>query len=136
MQVDVCSAVPQMTLAMRNLTSVCRADEASSREYTPQKPDRPHTHASVALWTTISEACSLTLSVLAEGGTGMAVCNTSETVRVYYAIVLLPNPRSSLTSSVYIHTHAEGDQRTITIAIIATFTASQKLTLSVTSVTS
>jgi hypothetical protein len=45
--------------------------QTSSREYAPQKPDRPHTCAGVALRTTISEDCSLTLSILAEGGTGM-----------------------------------------------------------------
>ena len=37
----------------------------------PKKHDRPHTRASVALRTTISEAYSPTLFVLAEGGTGM-----------------------------------------------------------------
>jgi hypothetical protein len=47
------------------------ADEASSREYAPQKHDRPYTRASVPLRTTISEACSTTLCVLAEGGAGM-----------------------------------------------------------------
>jgi hypothetical protein len=57
---------------MMNLISAGRADEASSREYAPQKPDRPHTHASVSLRTAISEAYSHTLSVLAEGGTGMS----------------------------------------------------------------
>jgi hypothetical protein len=35
------------------------------------KPDRPHTRASLALQTTILEVCSPTLSVLAEGGTGI-----------------------------------------------------------------
>jgi hypothetical protein len=88
------------------LTSVCRADEASSLEYTPQKPDRLHTHASVALWTTISEACSLTLSVLAEGGTGMAVCYTSETVRVYYAISYCCPTLEAASPPPYIYTHA------------------------------
>jgi hypothetical protein len=53
--------------ATRNLISVGRAHEASNREYTPQKPDRPHTRASVSLWTVISEACSSTLSMLTEG---------------------------------------------------------------------
>jgi hypothetical protein len=48
-----------------------RADEASSREYAPQKPDHPHTRASVPLRTTISEVYSHILSVLVEGGTGM-----------------------------------------------------------------
>jgi hypothetical protein len=45
----------------RNLINVGRADEASSREYAPQKPYRPHTRASVALRTAILEACSPTL---------------------------------------------------------------------------
>jgi hypothetical protein len=48
-----------------------RTDQASCREYAPQKFDRPHTHASVSLRTVISEAISPTLSVLAEDGTGM-----------------------------------------------------------------
>jgi hypothetical protein len=109
MQADVRSAVPRTTPAMRNLISVGRADEASSHEYAPQKHDRPHTRASVALRTMISEACSPTLSMLAEGGTRMAVCNTFETVRAYYAIVLLSNPRSSLTFSVYIHAQREAN---------------------------
>jgi hypothetical protein len=56
---------------MKNQINVGRADGASSREYAPRKPDRPHTRASVALRTVISEACSPTLYVLAEGGTGM-----------------------------------------------------------------
>jgi hypothetical protein len=56
--------------AMRNLISASRVDEASSHEYAPQKPDRPHTRASVSLRTAISEACSTTLYA-AEGGTGM-----------------------------------------------------------------
>ena len=46
-------------------------DHASSREDAPQKSDRPHTRASVSLRSVISEACSPTLSMLAEGGTGM-----------------------------------------------------------------
>jgi hypothetical protein len=69
MQADVRSAVPQTAPATKSLISVGRANQASSREYAPQKPDRPHTRSSVALQTTISEACSPTLSVLAEGGT-------------------------------------------------------------------
>ena len=48
-----------------------RTDHASSREDAPQKSDRPHTRASVSLRSVISEACSPTLSVLAEDGTGM-----------------------------------------------------------------
>jgi hypothetical protein len=46
-------------------------DHASSREDAPQKSDRPHTRATVSLRSVISEACSPTLSVLAEDGTGM-----------------------------------------------------------------
>jgi hypothetical protein len=42
-----------------------------SRVLSP-KHDRPHTRASVALLTAISEACSPTHSVLAEGGAGMS----------------------------------------------------------------
>jgi hypothetical protein len=64
-QPDVRSAVPRTAPATRNLISDGRADEASSREYAPQKPDHPHTRASVSLRTAISEACSPTLSVLA-----------------------------------------------------------------------
>jgi hypothetical protein len=67
--------------------SVGRADEVSSREYAPQKLDRPHTRESVALWMAISEACSPALSVLAEGGTGMAMCNASKTVRCFYVML-------------------------------------------------
>ena len=48
-----------------------QTDHASSREDAPQKSDRPHTRASVSLRSVISEACSPTLSVLAEDGTGM-----------------------------------------------------------------
>jgi hypothetical protein len=65
MQTDVRSAVPRIAPVTRNLISVGQADEVSSHEYAPQKPDRPHTRASLALRTTISEACSPTLSVLA-----------------------------------------------------------------------
>jgi hypothetical protein len=68
MQVDVRSAVTRTAPTTKNWISV---DRASSREYAPRKPDRPHTHASVTIRTMISEFCSLTLSVLAEGGTGM-----------------------------------------------------------------
>jgi hypothetical protein len=80
MYADVCSAVPRTSPTMKNWISVGRADGASSLEYAPQKHDRLHTRASVALWTEISKACSPTLSVLTEGGTGMVVCNASETV--------------------------------------------------------
>jgi hypothetical protein len=51
MQADVRSAVTRTTLTTRNLISFGRADGVSSREYAPQKPDRPHTRASVALRT-------------------------------------------------------------------------------------
>jgi hypothetical protein len=91
--------------ATRNLISVAQADEASSRECAPQKPDRPHTRASVALRTVISEAFSPTLSVLVEGGMAMALCNMSKIVRAYYVV----DSRSSLTSSVYIHAQREAN---------------------------
>jgi hypothetical protein len=101
MQADVCSVVPRTAPATRNLISVSRAYEASGREYAPQKPDRPHTRASVALRTTISEAYALTLSMLAEGGTRMAVCNASETVWCSY---VLSSPEAAPPPS-YIYTH-------------------------------
>jgi hypothetical protein len=88
-QADVRSAVPRTAPVTRNLISAGRADEASSREYALQKPDRLHTRASVSLWMAFSEACSLTLSMFAEGGTGMTVCNTSETERVRTSTMLL-----------------------------------------------
>jgi hypothetical protein len=97
----------------------------------PQKPDRPHTRASVSLRTAISEACSPTLSLLTEGGTGMGCVQHAWDC----TSVLCCQPRSIFPSS-YIYTRAEGGQRTITVAIKATVTASQKLTPSVTSVTS
>jgi hypothetical protein len=106
MQADVCSAVPRMAPTTKNLISAGRADEASSREYAPQKPDRPHTRGSVALWIAISEVCSHTLSVLAEGGTGMYVCNASDTVRAYCAVIVT---RSSITTSIYIHAQREAN---------------------------
>jgi hypothetical protein len=61
MQADVRNVVPQTAPTTRNLISAGRADEASSREYAPQKLDCPHTRASVALQTAILEACSPTL---------------------------------------------------------------------------
>jgi hypothetical protein len=70
-QVDVRSAVHRMAPSTRKLISASRADEASSRKYDPQKPDRPYTRASVSLRMAISEAYSPTLSVLVEGGTRM-----------------------------------------------------------------
>jgi hypothetical protein len=71
MQANVRSAVPRTASTAKNRIIVGRANGASSREYAPQKPDRPHTRASVSLRTTISEAYSPTLYVLADGGTGM-----------------------------------------------------------------
>jgi hypothetical protein len=71
MQANVRCAIPRTAQATKSLISADRTDEASSHEYSPQKSDRPHTRASVALRTTISEAYSPTLSVLAEGGTRM-----------------------------------------------------------------
>jgi hypothetical protein len=56
MQANVRSAVPRMASTTKNQIIVGQADRASSREYAPQKPDRPHTCASVTLWTAISEA--------------------------------------------------------------------------------
>jgi hypothetical protein len=60
-QADVHSAVTRMASATRNLVNAGQADEASSREYAPQKPDRPHTRASVSLRTAILESSSPTL---------------------------------------------------------------------------
>jgi hypothetical protein len=40
-QADVRSAVPRTAPMMRNLISAGRANEASSREYAPQRHDRP-----------------------------------------------------------------------------------------------
>jgi hypothetical protein len=108
MQADVRSVVPRTAPTMRNLISAGQADEASSHEYAPQKHDRPHTRASVALRTAISEAYSPTLSVLVEGGTRMVVCNASETVHAYCAAVIT---RSSLTSTVYIHAQMEANEQ-------------------------
>jgi hypothetical protein len=71
METGVRSAVPWTAPTTLNGISAGRADEASSREYAHQKPDLPHTHASVPLRTVILEVCSPTLSVLAEGGTEM-----------------------------------------------------------------
>jgi hypothetical protein len=71
MQANVHSVVSQMASTTKNWIIVGRADGASSREYAPQKPNRLHTRASVALRTVILEAYSPTLSVLANGGTGI-----------------------------------------------------------------
>jgi hypothetical protein len=114
MEVDVHSVAPRTASASRNLISVDRADEASSREYAPQKHDRPHTCASVALWMVISEACSPILFVLVEGGTRMAVCNASETVRTCY--------NQKQPTLLHIFTCAEGGEWTITVVIRATIT--------------
>jgi hypothetical protein len=71
MQADVRSAVPRTSPTTKYWISFGRADGASSREYAPQKLDHSHTRASVALRAVISKVCSPTLSMLAEGGTGM-----------------------------------------------------------------
>jgi hypothetical protein len=71
MHAGVRSAVSRMAPTTKNRISVGRTDGASSREYAPQKPDRPYTHASVALRTRISTAYSPIFSVFAEGGTGI-----------------------------------------------------------------
>jgi hypothetical protein len=116
MQADVRSAVPRTASTTRNLISVYRADEASSREYAPQKPNRSHTRASVALRTMISEACSPTLSMLVEGGTRMAVCNASESVHTCC--------NQEQCHLLRIYTRAEGGEWTVTVANRATVTAS------------
>jgi hypothetical protein len=69
MEADVRSTIPRTAPTTRNLINAGRADEASSREYAPQNPDRPHTRASVAMRTVISEAGSPTHSMLTKGGT-------------------------------------------------------------------
>jgi hypothetical protein len=68
------------------LSSSCKA---SSHEYTPQKPDRPHTRASVSLRTTISEVCSPTLSVLVKGGTVMGCTQHVWECRVFSCTVVV-----------------------------------------------
>jgi hypothetical protein len=99
-QADVHSAVPRMASATRNLINVGRADEAGSREYAPQKPNRPHTYASVSLKTVISEACSPTLYARRRwDGDGLYATHLRMFVRVYCSVVT----RSSLPSS-YIYT--------------------------------
>jgi hypothetical protein len=128
MRADVRSAVPRTATTTKNLISVGRADGASRREYAPQKPDRLHTHACVALRMAISEACSPTLSMLVEGGMGMAVCNAFESVRTCC------NQKQPYL--LRICTRAEGGEWTVTVAVRATIIASQKLTPSVTSVNS
>jgi hypothetical protein len=60
----------------------------------------------------------------------MAMYNASETVRACCAV----NPEAA--SPTRINTRAEGGQRTVTVSIRATVTASQKLMPSMTSVTS
>jgi hypothetical protein len=73
------------------------------------KTDRPHTRASVSMRTVISEACTPTLSVLVEGGMGMAVCKVFETVRCRASTYCVVVTRSSLTSSIYIHVQREAN---------------------------
>jgi hypothetical protein len=74
MQEYIRHAVPR-TVAGRRTTEVDEAllVERMKQAVTstlPKKPDRTHTRASVPPRAAISEACSPTLSVLAEGGTG------------------------------------------------------------------
>jgi hypothetical protein len=66
--------------------------------------------------------------MLAEGGTGMDVCNASESVRTCC--------NQKQTHLLCIYTRAEEGEWTVMVAIRATVIASQKLTPSVTSVTS
>jgi hypothetical protein len=110
MQADVRSAVPRTAPVTRNLISVGRANEASSHEYAPQKYDRPHTRAIVALRTAISKTCYPTLSVLAEGGMGMTMCNVSESVH------LCCNQKQP--HILHICTRAEEGERRVSVAMV------------------
>jgi hypothetical protein len=105
-QVDVRSAVPRMASATRNLISAGRADEASSREYAPQKPDRPHTRASVSLRTAILEAYSPTETLCAcrrWDGDGMYATRL-RIVRVFSGGTIVVS-RSSLHYSLSVTSH-------------------------------
>jgi hypothetical protein len=66
--------------------------------------------------------------MLAEGGTGMVVCNTSETIHTCC--------HQKQPHLLRICTHAEGGEQTVMVAIRATVLASQKLMPSMMSVTS
>jgi hypothetical protein len=88
-QADIRCAVPRTAPATRILISVGRTDGTSSREYAPQKPDRPHTRASVALRTTISEACSPTLCARRRwNGDGLYAMRLRMFVRVGMKVVI------------------------------------------------
>jgi hypothetical protein len=109
MQADVRSAIPRMAPATRNLINAGRADEASSREYAPQKPDRPHTRASVALRTVISEAYSPTLRFRRRWDS-----NRLSAMRLRLFVC---NQKNHLLLLLHICTCAEGGERTIMLAI-------------------
>lgn len=104
MQTGVHSAVPRTALAAKNRNSASWADEASSHEYAPRKPDRSQTRASVPQRTTILEDCSPTLSMLAEGGTRMCW------LQRVWEIVRLTGRVSS--SSILINSQREGRRAT------------------------
>jgi hypothetical protein len=131
-QADACSAVPRTAPATRNLISVGRADEASSREYAPQKPDRPHTRASLSADDDFGGRLSHSLCSQ-KVRRGWDVHNASENVRT---CVLFCRRHQKQPHLLLIYTCTERGQRTVTVAIRATVTASQNLTPSVTSVTS
>jgi hypothetical protein len=104
LQVDVRSAVPRTAPTTRNWIIVGRIDEASNREYIPQKHDRPHTRASVALWMMISEACSPSLCSQ-KAGQECAKCNMSE--RLFAC-----NQKNQHLHRIY--TQTEGGEQTLT----------------------
>jgi hypothetical protein len=79
MQANVRSAVPRTVPATRNVISAGRANEASSREYAP-KNLIVRTPVQVSLYGRRFRRPGLPLSMLAEGGTRMDVCNASDTV--------------------------------------------------------
>jgi hypothetical protein len=96
MQSDVHSAAPRTAPATRNLISDGLTDGASSREYAHQKPDRPHTHASVALRTVISEACSPTLYARKR-------CDENRLCAMRLRLLVRAVTGSNLTFSVCVH---------------------------------
>ena len=52
--------------------------EVSSRNGAPQKPDRPHTRAGVAMGTVVPEACSPNSPCTQRIGTGKLESNSAE----------------------------------------------------------
>jgi hypothetical protein len=92
MQTGLRSAVPRTTSITKNRIGVGRADGASNREYASEKTNRPHTRASVALPTAISEVCS----------------RLRDCLRNRKSVHLL-----------HIYTHAEGVEWTVMVAIRA-----------------